>query len=168
MDPPSSHKKDCQSWTPSDKALNPRRFTDKMYRPVSDDMDSISTNQPISNQLPGQNIPERVMITSEQYQPISNPVSDNMDSIRTNQPISNQLPGQNTPEKVTLTREQYQAQFEGISLFHCGYCGKFFRHKSKYDVHLRKHTGEKPFVCSKCGKGFAHNSNLNKHMQHHI
>ena len=110
-------------------------------------MDSISTNQ-----LPGQNIPEQHMVvTSEQYQL-----------------ISNQLPGQNIPEKVTLTREQYQAQFEGISLFHCGYCGKFFRHKSKYDVHLRKHTGEKTFVCKKCEKGFAHKSNLNKHMQHHI
>ena len=148
--------------------MNPCIFTDKMYLPVSDSMDSIRTNQPISNQLPGQNIQERVMVTSEQYQPISNPVSDNMESIRTNQPISNQLPGQNIPEKVMLTREQYQTQFEGISLFHCGYCGKFFRHKSKYDVHLRKHTGEKPFVCKKCGKGFAHKSNLNKHMQHHI
>ncbi|XP_026230595.1 zinc finger protein OZF-like isoform X2 [Anabas testudineus] len=51
--------------------------------------------------------------------------------------------------------------------FKCDTCGKAFQYKSKFQRHLRIHTGEKPFVCSTCGKRFRQTSQLKVHLRIH-
>ncbi|KAK3913214.1 Ichor [Frankliniella fusca] len=54
------------------------------------------------------------------------------------------------------------------SLHHCTICSKAFKDKYSVNVHIRTHTGEKPFACSVCGKSFRQKAHLAKHYHTHI
>lgn len=44
-------------------------------------------------------------------------------------------------------------------------CGKSFKQKGALKIHARRHTGESPFVCSICSKGFKQKINLQCHIR---
>ena len=49
----------------------------------------------------------------------------------------------------------------------CRYCGKVFGSESALSIHIRSHTGERPYKCNICGNRFTTKGNLKVHFSRH-
>ncbi|XP_068225472.1 zinc finger protein 600-like [Palaemon carinicauda] len=64
-----------------------------------------------------------------------------------------------------LSRHTYRVHMVKKNV-QCKFCKKLF-HKRVYDVHLRTHTGERPYECEECDSTFVQKNHLVKHMKTH-
>ena len=60
------------------------------------------------------------------------------------------------PEKVKV-----------IKVHKCGQCGKTWPTMTRLKIHIRSHTGDKPFKCDHCDKTFSQRGNLAEHVRTH-
>lgn len=49
----------------------------------------------------------------------------------------------------------------------CDYCKREFPDAGSLDVHIKQHTGDRPFLCNICGKCFPQRFNLELHLRTH-
>ncbi|XP_062997135.1 sal-like protein 1 isoform X2 [Elgaria multicarinata webbii] len=65
------------------------------------------------------------------------------------------------------TFEAKSSSDEAFFKHKCRFCAKVFGSDSALQIHLRSHTGERPFKCNICGNRFSTKGNLKVHFQRH-
>lgn len=86
---------------------------------------------------------------------------------RTQEVLDNASHSMNGNLAEELAYQKAQSNKEPFFKHRCRYCGKIFGSDSALQIHLRSHTGERPFKCNMCSSSFTTKGNLKVHYQRH-
>ncbi|NXC61410.1 ZN217 protein, partial [Aleadryas rufinucha] len=75
------------------------------------------------------------------------------------------------PETINLDKNEDSLERTKVKTLgtsrECSYCGKYFRSNYYLNIHLRTHTGEKPYKCEFCEYAAAQKTSLRYHLERH-
>ncbi|XP_050669997.1 homeotic protein spalt-major-like isoform X1 [Leptidea sinapis] len=145
---------------PKPPTSSPSMMTHPLYSSISSSLASaiITNNDP----PPSLNEPN----TLEMLQKRAQEVLDN---------ASQGLLANNLADELAFRKSGKMSPYDGKSggrnepffKHRCRYCGKVFGSDSALQIHIRSHTGERPFKCNVCGSRFTTKGNLKVHFQRH-
>ncbi|XP_011504676.1 PREDICTED: endothelial zinc finger protein induced by tumor necrosis factor alpha-like [Ceratosolen solmsi marchali] len=78
--------------------------------------------------------------------------------------VNNSAELNQSPEENSKSKKSCRGR-NGSGL-ECRECNKKFRLYNSYQIHMRIHTGEKPYTCHICGKQFGQTGSLYYHLKH--
>ncbi|KAJ8984933.1 hypothetical protein NQ317_012183 [Molorchus minor] len=84
-----------------------------------------------------------------------------------NKAVTCDVCGEDFPDGRSLMNHRHSHSSVSGKQFPCRECGKTFGSRSSQQIHIRIHTGERPYGCRFCWKAFADGGTLRKHERIH-